>query len=196
MAVLNPFALGLIGAGLLAAGAVFARASQHVATPSYMVEHRDGNIEVRAYPELVLAQVTRSGARRSAVQSAFPALARYIFAKNRPGDKIAMTAPVVQVPVENNWVVSFIMPNGSKLEDLPAPQGDVRLLTQPARRMAAIRFSGRWTDKKFADITQQLQVWMDAAGLRDSGPPEYAYYNDPMTPASLRRNEILIELAR
>lgn len=185
----------LLALAVLGVSVVYARATPQVDTPAYVVEQQQEDFEVRRYPELILAQVEKTGRRQQAVRTGFSPLARYIFAKDRPGDKIAMTAPVVQEPEGGGWIVSFIMPEGRSLNDLPHPQGDVELVTQPKRRVAAVRFSGRWTDKRFAQATQRLQDWIGAQGLQAIGPPEYAYYNDPFTLPGRRRNEILIEIA-
>lgn len=186
-------ALGALGIGLVAAGAVFVYSRATIETPAYVVECQEALFEVRLYPELTLAQVTTNpGSRRAAVQSAFNPLARYIFGRDRPGDKIAMTAPVVQTPQGEAWVVSFIMPAGMDTQNLPTPAGDVRLVTEPARHMAALRFSGAWTDARFEAAVERLLDWTDAQGLTVLGPPEFGYYDDPFTPAFLRRNEVMV----
>jgi hypothetical protein len=64
-----------------------------------------------------------------------------------------------------------------------------------ARLMAAVSFSGRWTDDRFDRFARQLDAWARARGLAPVGPPEYAYYNDPFTPGFLRRNEVLLPVA-
>jgi hypothetical protein len=64
----------------------------------------------------------------------------------------------------------------------------------PAQRVAAIRFSGGWTDARFARAETTLSDWMAEEGLTAAGPPTYAYYNDPFTPPFLRRNEVLVPL--
>lgn len=193
--MLQTLALGAIGIGLLAGGAAYAQSRGQVETPAYTVDLRDGDFEIRTYPDLTLAQITRPGSRRGAVQSAFSPLARYIFARDRPGDKIAMTAPVVQEPDDEGWVVSFIMPADLRLDDLPTPTGQVRLVSEPARRMAALRFSGVWTDARFDAQTDRLLAWVTAQGMTATGPVEYGYYDDPFTPAFLRRNEVLVPVA-
>ena len=88
-------ALGLVALiiGLVAFWYVQTR---NVEVARYDVIERDGDIEIRAYPALVVAEVTRTGNRDEAVRSGFGSLAGYIFAKERPGEKIAMTAPVTQ----------------------------------------------------------------------------------------------------
>ncbi len=171
-------------------------ASQTVETPDYQVEIAEGAFELRAYPAMVAAQVERAGNRGAAVRAAFSPLASYIFAKNRPGEKIAMTAPVTQEPDDAGWVVSFIMPSGRTTADLPVPAGDVTLVDEPARHMAAMRFSGRWTDARFQRHAEQLQSWVRAQGLTMVGDVEFAYYDDPFTPAFLRRNEVMVEVVK
>lgn len=84
--------LGTVAVGALAAGGAYLAATRSVEIPAYSVVRADGDFELRRYPEMALAQVTREGTRRSSVQSAFSPLARYIFAKDRVGEKIAMTS--------------------------------------------------------------------------------------------------------
>lgn len=184
--------LGTVALGALVAGGAYVSATRSVETPAYAVVQKDGDIELRRYPEMTLAQVTRAGTRRNAVQSGFSPLARYIFAKDRAGEKIAMTAPVVQKPIDDKWVVSFILPSGVSVEDAPKPSGDVTLVTEPARFVAAIRFSGVWSDTRFDEAASRLRHWIEDEGLSVQSPIEYGYYNDPFTPAFLRRNEVLV----
>jgi len=67
-----------------------------VEQPKYSTVLADGAIEARDYPALVVAEVTRRGNRGSAVRAGFSPLMGYIFAPNRPGDSVSMTAPVTQ----------------------------------------------------------------------------------------------------
>lgn len=108
-----------------------------------------------------------------------------------------MTAPVTQTPAnDGNWTVQFIMPDEYELEDLPAPgNSEVRLEQIPARRLAALRFSGRANDEAIAKQRQRLKEWMNARDLEPRGEPIYAYYNDPFTPGPLRRNEVMFEVS-
>ena len=87
------------------------------------------------------------------------------------------------------------MPSAYRLEDLPAPADDgVRLRELPARRVAAVRFSGRTDDQMIAEQEQRLRNWMLRRKLEPAGAAVYAYYNDPFTPGFLRRNEIIIPI--
>ncbi len=191
----------------------------NVEQPAYTVVRSKGAVEVRDYPRLLVAEVVRSGERWEAVRSGFRPLANYIFAKERGGDaismtapvtqssneKIAMTAPVTQTPGGDGtapekgareWTVRFIMPSKYTRETLPAPGGgDVTIRDVPARRMAAIRFSGVATDELLAEQEAQLRDWIKGEGLTVRGVATFAYYNDPWTPSFLRRNEVMVELA-
>lgn len=187
------------GAGLLlvlGAGAwIFV--SSNVEQPAYVVISAEGDIERRSYPELVTASVVRTGSRKEAVRAGFRPLAGYIFAKEREGESISMTAPVTQRAGDGDvWTVRFIMPSEYDLNDLPDPAtGDVTLDTLPATERAVIRFSGVATDELIATKQAALTEWISRQGLRVVGAPTYAYYNDPFTPGFLRRNEVLFDLA-
>lgn len=196
---------------------VFVYVIQNVEQPAYSLVEQQQPFELRDYPALVVAEVRREGSRKQGLSAGFSPLARYIFAKERAGGhdaRIAMTAPVVQqaltpdariamtAPVtqartsEGTWAIRFIMPSQYRLADLPAPANkDLRLIEIPARRVAAVRFSGRTTDALIAEQEQALRQWMDARGLKPAGAPMYAYYNDPFTPGFLRRNEVMIDVA-
>jgi len=203
----------IIGGGVLAvilvAIGAWVYVTQNVETPDYQRVAEDGAIEIRDYPELVVAQVRRSGERGKAIRDAFNPLADYIFARDRSGDgiamtapvtqqpdeKIAMTAPVTQTPESGEWIVRFIMPAKYKRDELPPPGGDdVTIETVPATRQAAIRFSGSWDTELFQRKTEELRGWLEQRGIEPAGPPTYAYYNDPFTPSFLRRNEVLIQI--
>jgi hypothetical protein len=195
--------IGLALAGGLAAlgiGAWFYVMS-NVEQPKYTLHSQDGLIEIRDYPALVVAEVTRRGDRNSAVRAGFSPLAAYIFAKNRSGDSISMTAPVTQERQTNgapsdSWIVRFIMPSKYTLGMLPKTVGDdVRLVDVAPARRAAIRFSGVATDALIAAQETRLRTWLNARGMNIIGEPTYAYYNDPFTPGPLRRNEVMFDVA-
>ncbi|RNE93193.1 heme-binding protein [Marichromatium sp. AB32] len=210
------FVLILIGAmavlGVVAM-AVFVFVVQNVETPDYRVVERDETIEIRDYPALIVAEVRRDGDRRAALSAGFGPLAGYIFAKEREGESVSMTAPVTQTPADEpiamtvpvtqtptdaagQWAVRFIMPARYDLDSLPAPAGEtVRLRALEPRRVAVIRFSGRATDALIAEQESRLRAWLETRGLAVAGAPTYAYYNDPLTPGFLRRNEVMLELA-
>lgn len=175
----------------------------NVEQPRYALVSQDGAIEIRDYPALVVAEVTRRGDRNGAVRAGFSPLAGYIFAKNRDGERVSMTAPVTQAPAKSSaggdppdsWAIRFIMPSKYTLDTLPKAAGDdVRLLDAPPSRRAAIRFPGVATDSSIAANEAALRAWLAARNIAIRGAPTYAYYNDPFTPGPLRRNEVMFDV--
>ncbi|MEM8570734.1 MAG: heme-binding protein [Pseudomonadota bacterium] len=190
--------LAMLGVGIVAisalAGGLWLWSSRSIEMPDYTVELKDGAFELRRYPAMVVASIDRAGSRGNAVRAAFSPLAGYIFARSREGEKIAMTAPVTQEPATDGWKVSFIMPSGRSVVDLPQPTAEIELSNVAPRLAASITFSGSWMDSRFEEASDKLLIWVERQGYLPAGPPEYAYYNDPFTPPFLRRNEVIVEL--
>jgi hypothetical protein len=184
--------------------------------PSYTRVSATGGIEVRDYAPQIIAEVVVRGGRGEAASRGFRPLANFIFGANAPRAKIAMTAPVTQSPVGQKqgekiamtapvlqtregepWRVGFIMPEGYTMETLPRPNDpNVRLREEPARRMAVIRFSGFAPEDRLDRQSEALERAVAAQGLRPVGAPIYAFYDPPWTPPWMRRNEIMVEVAR
>jgi len=192
---------------------LFQRAASGLEQPSYTVERASGPIEIRRYDATAAAEVTVEGSRSAATRRAFRILFDYISGANQGGGKIAMTAPVRQVPDPQKismtapvtqvpagtdaWRVAFFLPSQYTAASAPKPDdGRVRIVAVPGGRVAAITFSGRWTDKNFEKHAQQLAAFLDTNGLTATGAPVYAYFNDPFTLPPFSRNEVQIPLAR
>jgi len=187
---------------------VFGGCALTVEETPYDVVRKDKRFELRDYPTYIVAETVVDGTLEEAGDKAFNRLFDYISGKNRARDKIAMTAPVSQErastkiamtsPVsqrrgEGGWVVSFTMPAKYTLETLPEPEDpDVILRQVPARRMAAVRYSGVWSEERYLRFRQELESWIEKNAFRILGEPIWARYNPPFTPWFLRRNEILI----
>lgn len=189
----------LAGAGLAAVGAaaVYAQYRQ-TEQPDFAVVRADEEFELRDYPALVVAEVSHTGNRERASGASFRRLAAYIFGQDRPagGDAIAMTAPVLQDETQpGEWRMRFVMPAKYTLETLPPAPSDIALAQVPARRMAAIRFSGNGSARDLALMEARLRDWMMTHGLMPAGEAEFAFYDAPMVPGPLRRNEVLIPVA-
>ena len=165
--------------------------------PAYKIVQKDGKIELRDYDTILLQSVKVSGQQYDALRKGFRPLVSYIGAKSREGEKISMTAPVIQSlwDDENAWSVSFSMPAKYKISDLPNPNNE-RIYTEaiPAFRAAVIRFSGRADMSLLTKKTKELRDWIESSGLSADVKPRYMFYNDPSTPPFMRRNEVLIEI--
>lgn len=183
-----------------------------VEEPAFTTVIRDGAFEVRDYAAQVVAEVTVAGDQKEVGNRGFRLLAGYIFGGNRrrqtiamtapvaeipAGEKIAMTAPVTQTGDSGRWVVRFTMPRAYTLESLPIPNdARVRLRRLPPSRMAVLRFSGvagkRELDEKSSALTRMAKLH----GLTLAGPPALAQYDPPWTPWFMRRNEVMVAVAR
>lgn len=196
----------LLGLPLLAA----ACASSNVEEPSFALKLSDGSFQVREYAPVIVAETTVRGDAWGSRFEGFGPLADYIFAKDRAGEKIAMTAPVTQAPREkiamtapvtqqpaagDAWTIAFTMPAGYTMQSLPAPSNpNVKLIEQPSRTMAVYSFSGLASDADMADAQRVLMQKVSQAALKPKGEPVFAFYDPPWTLAFLRRNEVMVEV--
>ena len=174
----------------------------------YQVVKSSGMFEVREYAPHILAEILVDGDLEDAGNQAFRPLFNYISGANRSrtkiamtapvsqeasGEKISMTAPVSQQRTRDQWAISFMMPASFTLETLPVPENPAITLRQvPAHRVAAVRYSGTWSEKNYQRYRQELETWIRENGLKIAGDPVWARYNPPFTLWFLRRNEILI----
>lgn len=166
-------------------------------TPAYKVVEKDRNIEVRYYESMLLQSVKVSGNQYKSLRQGFRPLVNYIGAKGREGEKISMTAPVMQSLGETNneWIVSFSMPSKYSKKTLPEPNNKQVYSEQLKPIMAAvIRFSGK-TDRSGSLIKEKektLLNWLKNRDFKIISKPKYLFYNDPSTPGFLRRNEVMV----
>jgi effector-binding domain-containing protein len=178
--------------------------------PKYTIIKAEGSIQIRNYPELLVAEVSVQGERYVAINNGFRILADFIFGNNagntkiamtapviQQGAKIAMTAPVIQQQAGDGWVVRFVMPDTYTKDTLPKPNNaDIAIITVPATEYAAVTFSGRNTDSNIQDHLQILLNYINTHHLKAIGNPIMAFYNPPWIMPFLRRNEIMLELRK
>ena len=178
----------------------------------YKVLKKDNNFEIRDYAPQIIAETIIEGDFEDAGSMAFKRLFRYISGDNKSrakismtapvsieaeGEKIEMTVPVRQQRVQEKWSVSFMMPAKYTLEALPVPDDpEVKLRQVPARRIAAVRYSGFWSEKNYQKNKTKLESWIQKMGFIIAGNPIWARYNPPFTPWFLRRNEVLIPVEK
>lgn len=195
----------VIGGSLLAIGAAFyvtKKIADHAEEPDYDVVRRDGDIEIRDYDAMVVAETVKTGYHEKARRRGFETLYDFIAANNRSGKKIAMTVPVLQQLSESEgrtkgWAVRFIMPKKYTKASLPTPNSnDIAIREIPAKRLVAIRFNGNFTASLASKKLMALYNYVSDENLKQKGDPIYAFYNAPWTPGFMRRNEILIEVER
>lgn len=157
---------------------------------------KERGFEVRHYPKHVLVQVVVKGEFNAAGSQAFRPLVNYISGANASREKFAMTAPVIQAPVAETHTVSFVLPEGVNLKDLPVPL-DAKVTTVEVKPhyAAAVAFRGLASWEHFKSFGDQLLVDVQSAGLKAVGDPYYARFDPPWKPGFLRRNEAIVVLA-
>lgn len=165
--------------------------------PAYTLERRFGELEIRRYAPRVEAHTRLTVPDfETALDEGFRRLAKYVFGANAARRSLAMTAPVFTVPRATAHTVAFVMPAGVALEALPRPDDDrIQLVHVPARRVAVLRFAGRYTDEVMLAQTRRLHELVTAADLDVRGQPVFAGFDPPTTLPALRRSELWIELA-
>ena len=160
----------------------------------YEVLREINKVEIRRYPRLVIARVDSYG------DGGFNILFSFITGNNRQKSKIAMTAPVVSeqiamtAPVlSETGSLAFVMPEGFTLETTPEPLDDrVKIVEIPERVVAALQFSGRWSNSIFKKKAKAMLEELAKAGIKSTGQVFSMRYNGPFTPWFLRRNEVAI----
>lgn len=183
----------------------------NVEQAQYKVIESHGKIEIRDYTTMIVAETTVPGEREQAINQGFRAIADYIFGNNQASqnvamtspviqqssEKIAMTAPVIQQPNRNLWTVRFVMPSSYSMKTLPKPNNQgVSLRELPERRFAVIRFSGLADRETLLKQTEELKLFVSSKELTVASEPAYAFFNPPWTLPFLRRNEVMLEVAR
>lgn len=181
--------------------ALFAVAVMSLDEPEYQVIEQNDAFELRAYKPFVVAETRVDGDFDEVGSRAFRRLVSYIQGGNQGGRNLPMTAPVNQQPIadgsDERWLFQFVMPKEYRLQMLPQPMdADVTLRQMPARLVAARRYSGGWSERKFRDNEQTLLDALQREGLVPVGTPIFARYNAPFVPGFLRRNEVLVDVER
>ena len=179
----------------------------------YNVLEKEGPFEIRLYQPQIVAETIVESDFASAGNIAFRRLFGYISGNNRkkesiamtapvnqesgPGQKISMTAPVNQQKSQDNYVVSFLMPSKYTRQTLPEPvDPNVRIREIPSVTIAAIRYSGSWSIKRYEAKKNLLEQFISKRGLQITGEAIFARYDPPFQIWFLRRNEVLFPVQR
>jgi hypothetical protein len=157
-----------------------------------------GDVELRHYPDYVLMQVDVEGTFMKAGNMAFGPLINYISGANESGAKIAMTAPVLQEPhAQMRHLVSFVLPEGMKPEDVPVPRNARVSVVPVAAHDAAVNpFGGNWNEERFLRRGERLREAVAAEGLQEMGKVYFARFDPPWKPGFLKRNEALVAVVQ
>ena len=190
---MKQFLMSLSCSALLACSGI----AQAIESLAFEVLETHDDIEIRQYAPHLLATVRIEGKFDEAGSQAFRPLFNYISGDNRSDEKIAMTAPVLQQPDEDQgtWLISFVMPSSFDKDSLPVPSSEVvRVSEQPTLRMAALEYRGGWSQARYSEHELQLRSALGAMSLTACGDPRWARHDPPFMPWFMRKNEILVPL--
>ncbi len=164
-------------------------------SPEYTLIMRDGLMEVREYPEMVLATTSMKSGPIGG-DGSFGRLFGYISGKNEDNRKLAMTVPVFMgQDGDSDGQMAFVVPSRVAKAGAPQPSSDnVAIKTRPAGRFAVIRFSGRISPELISKNEATLRTWIETQGLVAGSTVDAAGYDPPWLPGALRRNEVLIRV--
>ena len=205
--------IGLAVVALLGVSSLLvAKSAMAVEKAKYTVLEREEDFEIRQYDPQIVAETFVEGNLEEVGNEGFRRLYAYISGENTKkqsismtapvgqetrSEKIAMTAPVKQEKKDNQWRITFLMPAEYALEMLPEPNDNkVKLKADPGRLMAAVRYSGTWSEDGYEENKALLEDYIQKRGLVKAGEPVWARYDPPFMPWFLRRNEVLIPIEK
>ncbi len=168
-----------------------------VETIKYEIIQEIDKVEIRRYPKIVVAKVGDPS-------NGFNLLYRFITGENRQRAKVKMTTPVVSQQIQMTspvlsemGMMAFVMPAEYNIETTPEPTDErVKIVEIPARLIAALCFSGGWSEAHFEKETQELLKALSEAKIKTKGNVFTMLYNPPFIPGFLRRNEVAIEVVQ
>ncbi len=174
--------------------AILAFKPNNIEMPTYRVIKNYGDVEIREYPAMVVAQTNLTqSSQEQRMNNGFRTIAGYIFGGNERNQKIAMTAPVV-MKMGDTASMYFMMPKKYSTSELPKPNSNkVEIVEERARVLAVIRYGGFSSEKKIEKYKNKLADIISKNHLNTTGPYMYMGYNAPWDVIN-RRNEVAIEV--
>lgn len=148
-------------------------------------------VDIRLYHPCVIADVLVEAPYSQAASLGFRPLVTYISQNN-----IAMTAPVLQESTDSrSWIISFVMPEGMTVADLPNPQSSKVTLRTLAEQLAAVLpFTGITTTSKIQEKESELRLALTNESLTPIGTLRIARFDPPWKPGFLRYNEVILDI--
>ena len=149
------------------------------------------NLEIRKYQKCTMATVEINADYEAAGSIGFRPLVTYISQNN-----IAMTAPVLQQKTKSDtWLVSFVMPEGMQLSDLPISSNlNIKLHEVQEYVAAVLTFKGVTSKQKIREKESELKELVNKYKLNSFGEILVARFDPPWKPGFLRHNEVIIHL--
>ena len=156
--------------------------------------------ELREYAPCVIATVNVSGDLSTAGSLAFRPLFQYISKGNNKSEKISMTSPVILAhptnkPTSNHWLVSFVMPAGTTVEQLPDPTDPSVTLHHLATELCiTTSFRGNLSEELLEEKGLALRALAAKENISLSSETRICRFDPPIKPGFLQYNELVIPL--
>ena len=172
-----------------------------VETAPFEVIKKEGDVEIRRYPPMILASVYGMSD-----DSSFRLLFGYITGANSGKKEIPMTAPVINAPkgehiamttpvMNDKECFSFVMPPSFTLENTPQPTDDrVVIEERRGRLVAVLRFRGSVDRDDIGPKSAVFLAQLKSMGVAAKDEVFLMRYNGPFTPGFMRHNEVGVEL--
>ena len=182
--------IGLIALIIL----VMSFTSKGIETPEYKVLKNIEDVEIRLYPNMIVAKTALQGNSFDKQGSnGFRTIAGYIFGGNDKNQKIAMTSPVV-MSIGDSATMYFVMPKSYKQSDLPTPSSpQVKIIEESAKTLAVISYGGFSSDKEIENYRDKLATILTKNEIKTKGDFMFMGYNAPWDVID-RKNEVAIEV--
>jgi hypothetical protein len=165
--------------------------------PSFELLEADGDFELRQYAGYSIVSAPGGVSFEGTGALAFRPLFRYLSGANTGGHDIAMTAPVLQTRADDHWRLAFVVPAELAATAIPEPSAPgLEIETVPGGLYGVQQFSGGWGEERFMAQALTLAATLKERGYVICGPTRYARYDPPFKPSFLRRNEILMPVAK
>jgi hypothetical protein len=177
--------------GLLALG-LFLSTNATMATEEvkFDIVHKNEVYEIRKYSERLVVQ-----AINDKDSGTFRKLFNYISGENNSSKKIEMTTPVTLMKKNNMSFMQFYLPSEFNKKTTPIPtNSDVEIKLMEEGYFAAIRYSGRSSDKNFIKYTEILREKLLKDKILINSSAIKATYNPPWTLPLFRRNEAMFNV--
>ena len=156
---------------------------------NYEIVKENKKYEIRKYSDRLVIETN------SIEGNGFRKLFNYISGNNEKNQEIKMTVPVTQEIKNGNMTMQFYLPSKFNKDNAPKPSNsEIKVLTIEGGYYAAIKYSGRSSDKNFSKNKDILEKELKQDNITIISPPIRASYNSPFTLPMLKRNEVMYRI--
>ena len=156
---------------------------------NYEIVKENKSYEIRKYSDRLVIETN------SIQGNGFRKLFNYISGNNEKKEEIKMTVPVTQEIKNGNMTMQFYLPSKFNKDNAPKPSNlEIKILTIESGYYAAIKYSGRSSDKNFLKNKDILEKELKQDKIKILSPPIRASYNSPFTLPMLKRNEVMFRV--